>query len=381
MTYSGEHTESFTLTLLSNVLHEYKENFTSHFYTSYNKNPINLAGNDWKVGIAEFDCPISWYNLPQIPAKNRSFKIGRFQIYIAKSVIETSKDESVTNKYFLIKDKVVKNKWGINISEEKDGESDSNDEIGFIQYHEHDFKIDYGNYSINGLLEVLNEKISYFVKKIRKRRSEYYMLDAESKFLNDDHSSRITLMLAPGDILTCNKQFSELLKLNVKPNVEETTYEGENLNPQKSKKNPSLFVRKKGGDLYIFINKIIKFKSHDVPRRKNGNYYGDFPLSWYKKFNGAGVPDLGYFSSDIFIYSNIVGYNFVGSDQVQILRVIRGNGKYGDHFEKTFQDIHYHPVSHNNIDEIEVILKDDQGNLIQYEYGKVKIILSFKNMK
>ena len=100
MPHSRDISDNFTLTLLSNVKHDYKENLTSHFYTSYNKNPIKLAGNEWKVGIAEFDCPISWYNLPQIPVKNRRFKIGRFQINIVKSFIETSKKKARLSDIF-----------------------------------------------------------------------------------------------------------------------------------------------------------------------------------------------------------------------------------------------------------------------------------------
>lgn len=82
--------------------------------------------------------------------------------------------------------------------------------------------------------------------------------------------------------------------------------------------------------------------------------------------------------NSIFVYTNIIEDCIVGNASVPLLRNVLVSGNYGDIVQQTFIQPHYLNISQNRIKDIEIILRDDKGELIPFEHGKVIIKLHFR---
>lgn len=91
--------------------------------------------------------------------------------------------------------------------------------------------------------------------------------------------------------------------------------------------------------------------------------------------------DLSSGLHSIYIYSNIVDDCVVGNTVAPLLRTVLVEGNYGDFVQKTYIHPHYLPISYNRINDIEISLRDDLGNLIPFEFGKVLVKLHFRRKR
>jgi len=85
--------------------------------------------------------------------------------------------------------------------------------------------------------------------------------------------------------------------------------------------------------------------------------------------------------SALFIYCNIIDYQFIGNTYAPLLRTILVNensDNYGKYIDHIFSKPHYIPVSVNTIDTIEINIRDDTGAPIHFEAGKILVKLHFK---
>jgi hypothetical protein len=84
--------------------------------------------------------------------------------------------------------------------------------------------------------------------------------------------------------------------------------------------------------------------------------------------------------NSIYVYTNIVNYQYVGDSYSPLLRVVAVDNRptFGEYISKTFTSRDYIPVSKQNIETIEVELKSDSGESIQFGSGKVVLKLHFK---
>ena len=98
----------------------------------------------------------------------------------------------------------------------------------------------------------------------------------------------------------------------------------------------------------------------------------------YKSYVSDGVPSLTSLSSNIFIYSNIVSNEVVGNSQVPLLRAIRSTGQFGEDIQKVFISPYYKKVKQSEINEIEIKICDDLGELVKFEYGTVFLVIHFR---
>ena len=85
-------------------------------------------------------------------------------------------------------------------------------------------------------------------------------------------------------------------------------------------------------------------------------------------------------NSNFYIYSDIIEYQIVGNDQSPLLRIIHiDDVKKGLNFaSKIFDSPHYIPVSRNNIDVIEIEIRNNLGSLVYFTKGEVVVKLHFK---
>ena len=83
-------------------------------------------------------------------------------------------------------------------------------------------------------------------------------------------------------------------------------------------------------------------------------------------------------TTNIYFYCDIVQPQVVGDTNAKLLRSVPVQGKMGDVVTKTFTNIQYVPVQTKSFEDIEIILRDDTGNPVPFERGKVLVTLHFK---
>ena len=98
-----------------------------------------------------------------------------------------------------------------------------------------------------------------------------------------------------------------------------------------------------------------------------------------KKHKAYRCVELNATTHSLFVYSDIVQHNYVGDGFAQLLRIVEvpNNSKLGDTIVLTYDQPHYIPLQTNFIDTIQLDIKDDTDQLIQFETGKVIIKLKF----
>ena len=83
-------------------------------------------------------------------------------------------------------------------------------------------------------------------------------------------------------------------------------------------------------------------------------------------------------TTTIYVYSDIVQNQTTGDVKTPLLRVIPITSKYGSIACVHYDRPHFIPLNRRYIQSIEINLRDDQGNLISFESGKVIVTLVFK---
>ncbi len=86
--------------------------------------------------------------------------------------------------------------------------------------------------------------------------------------------------------------------------------------------------------------------------------------------------DLGFYS--LFIYCDLVAANVVGDSLVPLLRILRTRGQDGQTIARTFEKPLYLPLARNRFDTIEIDIRDDAGERVAFERGKVYVVLEFR---
>ena len=82
------------------------------------------------------------------------------------------------------------------------------------------------------------------------------------------------------------------------------------------------------------------------------------------------------------MYSDIVEQQMVGHEQAPLLRVLPiDDRRSAETFvSKTFIKIYYVPVEKKRVTEIELVIMDDNGRQVGFDYEKVFIVLPFRRI-
>jgi hypothetical protein len=97
-----------------------------------------------------------------------------------------------------------------------------------------------------------------------------------------------------------------------------------------------------------------------------------------EKFKARFTFDLHAGLRMIYVYSDIVSHTLVGDSKVPLLRVCVTEGKYGEMVSATFTDPHYVPLARNDVDTIEILINNELGKLVPFEFGKSVVTLHFR---
>lgn len=187
---------SFFVCLPSNTIHPSRNNKTSHYYV--NMPSTLLLTGEWEVALVEVNVPISWYDLPEDPARNRTITMERNE-FNKKTGIKKIKsmDDIITGKRYKIK------------------------------------RIPYGNFTkIESLLESINKTF----KSIDRYEGNDYLRIAREPFLTIEvQNLKPILNVGRGDIVTLSFELASLLRLATAEDAVTTdlgtvSFPGESLN-------------------------------------------------------------------------------------------------------------------------------------------------------
>ena len=85
---------------------------------------------------------------------------------------------------------------------------------------------------------------------------------------------------------------------------------------------------------------------------------------------------LGIYS--LYVYTDLAEAQTVGDTRVPLLRIVPSQGQHGEFITRTYERLQYVPVAKSLIDTIRIDIRDDTGELIQFQSGKVVITLHLR---
>lgn len=82
----------------------------------------------------------------------------------------------------------------------------------------------------------------------------------------------------------------------------------------------------------------------------------------------------------LYLYSDIVQFSGVGNTNAQILRALEvpSNKYFGDQVVLTYNNPYYIPLLRREFETLEIELKDETGNTVPFELGRVIVVLHFR---
>ncbi len=92
----------------------------------------------------------------------------------------------------------------------------------------------------------------------------------------------------------------------------------------------------------------------------------------------AHPPDMSAGLTSLYVYCDIVAPQITGNVESQLLRVVGVDGTFGQFISKEYASPHYLPLLQRSFNRIEVNIRDDSGNFIPFEFGKVILKLHFR---
>ena len=101
----------------------------------------------------------------------------------------------------------------------------------------------------------------------------------------------------------------------------------------------------------------------------------------YTKFVACGVPNFSTPNSSIFIYTDVIKHQIISTHYTQMLKSVVTEGVFGEVFDIKYSNPQYKQVVERKIQEIEVQIRNDQGEFIDFQHGKVMLVLHFRRIK
>ena len=89
--------------------------------------------------------------------------------------------------------------------------------------------------------------------------------------------------------------------------------------------------------------------------------------------------DLSRGIHSLMVYSDIVEYNIVGNTRAQLLKIVEipATSQFGDQVVVRYDRPQYHALANNHIRSVEIEIKDDTNERIQFRFGRVILTLHF----
>jgi len=98
-------------------------------------------------------------------------------------------------------------------------------------------------------------------------------------------------------------------------------------------------------------------------------------------WGGNNVVDITKGINYLMVYCSLLEHVPVGDTKAPLLRIVDATGMNGEIIQRSFDEPRYMPIQKKNFDSIELNIRDDLGNLIAFENGKLVVTLHFRQTK
>ena len=97
---------------------------------------------------------------------------------------------------------------------------------------------------------------------------------------------------------------------------------------------------------------------------------------------GTRVVDINRSFCGLYIYCSVIEPQVVGDTITPLLRIVPVNYEgLGRVVTRTYEKIFYYPVATKNFSSVEILIRDDTGVPVPFEFGKVTVTLHFRKTK
>ena len=97
--------------------------------------------------------------------------------------------------------------------------------------------------------------------------------------------------------------------------------------------------------------------------------------------NGGEVGDVSGGIHGLYVYCDLAESVPVGDTEAPLLRVVSAKGEKGEMQQRNFDQLMYIPLQKKHFDSVEIFIRDDLGNPIPFESGKLLVTLHFRRSK
>ncbi len=127
-------------------------------------------------------------------------------------------------------------------------------------------------------------------------------------------------------------------------------------------------------------------------KKKNGNVISISPglqqalgfrlLAYEPGFHRADfVADLSRGLTSLYVYCPLVEHRTVGDTQAPLLRLVPIEGRDAQNVSRVFDPVHYVPLVQCNFQTVEIDIRDDTGQPVPFENGRVVVTLHFRKKR
>jgi len=121
------------------------------------------------------------------------------------------------------------------------------------------------------------------------------------------------------------------------------------------------------------LRRLLGFDTRDVRLTNVGDDSVDY--------EGDYVGDIAAGKQVMFVYCGLVHCVPVGDTQAPLLRIINVERGSGSIYQKYFEKPRYLPVQKRHFDTVEVDIRNDYGETMAFDAGKLIITLHFRRVK
>jgi uncharacterized FlaG/YvyC family protein len=174
------------------------------------------------------------------------------------------------------------------------------------------------------------------------------------------------------------------------PNSEETTIDKSATIVVIKKGEPSIIILPKFSPRLNFILGLIDKQGRELSFTSTSNVIAIDIEKFKREIRIGKAILLGYREvtldasiRSLFVYCNIIQPISVGDTYAQLLRQVEipTDKQFGDQVDIKYQKLYYIPLLYNEIDSIEIDIKDDTNTPINFEFGKTSLVLHFRRRK
>ena len=89
--------------------------------------------------------------------------------------------------------------------------------------------------------------------------------------------------------------------------------------------------------------------------------------------------EQGFFG--LYVYCDILESIPVGDTRAPLLRVVDVSGKFGENIHRIYNTPHYIPLQRRDFSEVVIDIRDDSGQPVPFQFGKIVVTLHFRRTK